>query len=69
MKTYTETIKYLAKQAFSQYMSGAHDLRVETSVIEFIYDVDRETVDDDFDSAFRTVQVDYYSKFKATGKG
>jgi hypothetical protein len=69
MKTYTETIKYLAKQAFSKYMGGANDLRVETSVIEFIYDVDRETVNADFDSAFRTVQADYYSKFKATGKG
>ena len=65
MKTYTETIKYLAKQAFSKYMGGSNEyLSVETSTIEFIYDVDRETVNADFDSAFLAVKADYYSKFK-----
>jgi hypothetical protein len=69
MKTYTETIKHLAKQAFSKYMSGANDLRVETSTIGFIYDVDCETINADIDSAFHAISNDYYSKFKATGKG
>jgi hypothetical protein len=65
MKTYTETIKYLAKGAFSEYMSGSNEyLSVETSVIEFIYDVDYETVDKDFYDAFNAIKDDYYSKFK-----
>ena len=65
MKTYTETIKYLAKQAFSKYMGGSNEYRSEeTSTIEFIYDVDRETVNNDFTVAFLAVKDDYYSKFK-----
>ena len=62
MKTYTETIDWIAEQAFRRYMTGGDSPmagRYETSVVSFVFGVAREKVFDDIIDKYNKLLITY----------
>lgn len=62
MKTYTETVNILAKQAFGRYMSGSYWglSDCNTELVATIFEKDVEEVDVALETTFEGIKSAYY---------